>query len=193
MPGVDALFTTADAVGGSEGNHWVLAVEGLTQGSRNVETLKGELGARRVPVTVGNEEVKIASFSLVTIDGGGSLKEGDLLVPGPTEAHETGFYVDDNSWQLRPGDLVKVDMTHGALPRGLYVPVSAIRERNGATHVFRVGEDNIARQVSVEVAESVGELRRIVTKESLAGSRIVDTGIHFLRDGDEVLVTGKVR
>ena len=192
-PSMDGLFVVADALGGEAGDHWVLVVDGLTQGSRNAETLKGELKARRVPVIAAADELKIASFSLVAIEGKELLSEGDLLVPMPTRAHESGFYVDDNSWLLRPGDLVEVATTHGSLPSGMYVPVHAIRERNGSTHVFVVNDDGIASEVAVAVHESVGEMRRVAADQSLAGKRIVSGGVHFLQDGDRVTITGVTR
>ncbi|MEM7307944.1 MAG: HlyD family efflux transporter periplasmic adaptor subunit [Planctomycetota bacterium] len=188
--GGEGLYTVADAVAGEAPDHWVLRVRGLAQGARTAETLQGELQGERVPVRLGERTLQIASFRLVQLVGADDLNVGDLLVPEPTEAHLGGFVLDDNRWLLRPGDLVQVSVEQGVLPEGFYIPVSAVRERNGETAVFLLDDADRARFEPVEVAESLGELRRIESPRLEAGARIVASGVHFLQDGDEVVVTG---
>ena len=189
-PGGDGLFTVDEAINRDGERPWVLRVRGLSQGARTAETLRGTLQAERVVVELGAGTTQVASFKLVELLGPDTLNPGDLLVPMPTPAHESGFVVDDNRWLLRPGDLVQVSVEHGSLPPGFYVPVQSIRERNGETHVFVVAENDVARSIAVEVQESSGELRRIVAAELAEGLELVSKGSHFLQDGDTVIRTG---
>ena len=191
LPGDRGFFTLAESVGGTESDPWVLRVRGLSQGSRSAESLKGRLEAERLPVVLGERTIQVASFSLVELVECGDLRPGDLLVPEPTPAHESGFVVDDNRWLLRPGDLVQVSLDHGDLPSGFYVPVQAIRELNGRTRVFVVDPDDRARAVEVEVRESSGEMRRVVSDRLSAGDAIAAKGAHFLQDGDRVIRVGE--
>ncbi len=192
LPGGEGLYTVAEAVERSGDEAWVLKVRGLAQGARSEATLKGKLEATRVPVRAGDRIIQIASWSLVELVEASGLTEGDLLVPLPTPAHADGFIVDDNRWLLRPGDLVQVAVSHGDLPAGFYLPVQSIRELNGSTSVFVVGPDERVRAVVVEVRETSGELRRVVSDELADGDAVVASGAHFLQDGDRVAVTGTV-
>ncbi|MHC4376784.1 MAG: hypothetical protein ACYS26_09330, partial [Planctomycetota bacterium] len=175
-----SLYTLDEAVHVEGDQAWVLRVRGLAQGARNAGTLQGVLTADRIPVVVGDRSMRIASFSLVQVIAPGELAEGDLLVPNPTPAHADGFRVADNRWLLRPGDLVQVSLDQGSLPRGFYVPVQAIRELNGRNNVFVIGSDDLVRAVDVEVAESSGNLRRVLSDELRAGDAVVAKGAHFL-------------
>ena len=188
-PDGEGLFTLSEAVVGEGEDAWVMKVRGLAQGERTAESLQGSLQAERRPVRRGERVLQVASFTLVELVGAPDLGEGDLLVPDPTPQHADGFIVDDNRWLLRPGDLVQVSIDTVDASSGYYVPVQAIRELNGANHVFVVDESNTAASVPVEVFESRGELRRIASAELVEGARLVAAGAHFLQDGDQVLVT----
>lgn len=190
MPGMDGLYTTSDSVNQQGDTPWVLKVRGLEQGARNAQTLGKVLTAERVPVQLGERTIEVASFSLVSLRNAAGLKPGDLLVPEPDAKFEEGFLIDDNRWLLRPGDVVQVAADHRELPKGFYVPVQAVRERNGETSVFVVDAQNSVRAIAVKVAESSGELRRIISDELQPGTKVVHKGTHFLRTGDLVTFAG---
>ncbi|MEM8710128.1 MAG: HlyD family efflux transporter periplasmic adaptor subunit [Planctomycetota bacterium] len=196
VSGDTALYTVDEAVGGSTDDAYVLKVQGVRQGERSAESLKGELQSIKVPVRIGDDAIKIASFSLVQLLTDGAIDEADLLVAFPTPAHEGRFVVSDNRWMLRPGDLVQVSMGRSELASGFYVPVQAIQEINGATAVFVVSQDGgqgaRARRVEIQASESVGELRRIEAEGLKEGEAIVMQGAHFLQDGDAVTVVERL-
>lgn len=191
LPGGEGLYTVDNAVHVDGDRAWVLRVRGLAQGSRNAQTLDGVLQADRIPVVLGERSMRIASVSLVQLIAPGKLAEGDLLVPNPTPAHAEGFVIADNRWMLRPGDLVQVSLDQGRLPEGLYVPVQSIRELNGRNTVFVIGDDDVVTGVEVEVAESSGNLRRVIASGLQPGASVVAKGAHFLQDGDSVVRMGE--
>ncbi|MEM1067295.1 MAG: HlyD family efflux transporter periplasmic adaptor subunit [Planctomycetota bacterium] len=103
-----------------------------------------------------------------------------------------------NRWMLRPGDLVKVDLSGGASPSGLFVPMDAISRKSGKTSIFVIdssGETSVARRVPVDVASgelesTASSLRRIepIGDVALEGMQYVTKGSHFLIDGETVSV-----
>ena len=193
VPG-GGLYTLEDAVYEDATGTAVFKVRGLSQGERSPATLSQELSAERVNVRLGDESIRIASFALVEVfeaaPGNGSrLSPGDLVVPHPSPEHLQGFRIEDRRWLLRPGDLVRVGLDQGQLPPGHYVPVRAIRERDGTTWVFTVDDEGRARALDVSVHESYHDLRRISAPTLVDGARVVARGAHFLSDGDEVTVT----
>lgn len=185
------LYTLAEAVHYDGNQASVLRVRSLAQGARNASTLQGDLTADLIPVVVGDRSMRIASFSLVQVIAPGELAEGDLLLPNPTPAYADGFRVADNRWLLRPGDLVQVSLEQGNLPRGYYVPVQAIRELNDRNYVFVIDDSNVVRAVDVEVAESTGNLRRVLSDALQPGDDLVAKGAHFLQDGNTVVRMGE--
>ncbi|MEM6471833.1 MAG: HlyD family efflux transporter periplasmic adaptor subunit, partial [Planctomycetota bacterium] len=103
-----------------------------------------------------------------------------------------------NRWMLRPGDLVKVDLSGGAAPSGLFVPMDAISRKSGQTSIFVIdssGETSVARRVPINVASgdmesTASSLRRIepIGDVALEGVQYVTKGAHFLIDGETVSV-----
>lgn len=190
LPDDTGLYTVKDALGGTLDDAYVLRVKGVSQGERGASSLKRQLSAERVPVKIGENSLRVASFELVEIVGETSLVEGDLLVSFPTEAHAEAFVVADNRWLLRPGDLVQVSIDRESRPAGFYVPIQAIREVNGSTSLFVVDETGRARRIDVTAAESAGKLRRVEGEGLTSGARVVLEGVHFLVDGDAVTIQG---
>ncbi|WP_068259641.1 efflux RND transporter periplasmic adaptor subunit [Rubripirellula obstinata] len=108
----------------------------------------------------------------------------------------TVFLDAGNRWMLRPGDLVKVDLSSGNKDSGYYVPLNAIARTSGQTAIFVLqesGDGAIARRIPVElfqqdqenVTSSVCRIEAI-GEVSLEGKRLIVEGTHYLVDGEPV-------
>ncbi|MEM6468935.1 MAG: HlyD family efflux transporter periplasmic adaptor subunit [Planctomycetota bacterium] len=130
-----------------------------------------------------------------------NLVIGELYVDGMNPSQWVGDQVlldSLNRWMLRPGDLVKVDLSGGAATSGLFVPMDAISRKSGETAIFVVdstGGTPVAKRVPVNVASgdmeaSAASLRRIeaIGDVILEGVQYVTKGTHFLVDGEPVSV-----
>lgn len=97
----------------------------------------------------------------------------------------------DRRWILRPGDLVQVDLSDQPSGPGIYVPADSITEESGHAFVFRLDGDTV-RKTEVKLLDVAGQsLHRIeaVKKEiDLLGQKIVSEGVHYLVDGQQVVV-----
>ena len=180
------LFVLEDCLLVEEGRTTVLRVAGDGQRLRSSE-LTGELTPDEVAVELGPGQLEIIGWTLREVVGDTSLEPGDLLVEGPRPEHRGGVAIAFREWALRPGDVVWAALDVGDAPEGLYVPVQAISERNGATSVFVV-DGGVAREVPVTVGPGDGELRPIEGADIRPGTRVVLGGAHFLLDGDRITV-----
>ncbi len=115
------------------------------------------------------------------------------------EAKSYAYLVRDR-WQLRPGDVVQVELEGAAMAAGYYVPMNAVSQQQDGAYVFVVPEasgDSTATKVQV-IAMPVPEQPEYVRIESsdgqaLAdGSFIVAEGVHYLVDGEPVRVVSTV-
>ena len=125
---------------------------------------------------------------------------GKIIPPPDAEQGWSGgqVFYDVERWELRPGDLVSVDLRGGETRPGFYVPLSAIMEKSGTNFVLVVGSEgdgNTVRRVDVTVHDPIGTLRRIeaVTAGQLSeGMKIVAAGAVFFVDGRRVDVAEEV-
>lgn len=107
------------------------------------------------------------------------VKDGDTVV------------LNRQQWRLRPGQLVQVDLHHGHMQEGFYVPVQAVMKEGSGHHVFVVngeqdGEER-ASKIQVQPGATVGDYQAIepIGQTHLAaGTKLVVDGVHYLRDGD---------
>jgi len=107
-------------------------------------------------------------------------------------------------WMLRPGDLVRVNLSSQSPDVGFFVPVEAIYEESGDTFLFvvesREGE-TVARKTQVEtvIPDQLdnGSMMQIIPPPASSlgdGAVIVVGGVHFLRDGEPIAIqTGDAR
>ncbi|MFY2824161.1 efflux RND transporter periplasmic adaptor subunit [Ruegeria sp. MALMAid1280] len=119
----------------------------------------------------------------------------DLLtgqLPSNVKDGDTVFF-SRKRWQLRPGQLVRVDLRQGRMPAGYYVPAQAVVKSGDAHHVFVVEEqsngEEQATKVAVELGAAFGATQAISSDREGAlreGLRLITEGAHFLRDGDRV-------
>lgn len=124
---------------------------------------------------------------------------GELNVPEKPANQWNGNQVlldSPSRWMLRPGDLVKVDLSDSSNRPGFYVPMDAIVRKAGESFLFQiVGQDDstIVKQVPVRVAQptlgsTLSRLRRVesVGEQTLDGIQFVTQGTHFLMNGERV-------
>ena len=101
---------------------------------------------------------------------------------------------------VRPGDLVKVDLSSSFGQSGYYVPMDAIARDSNKTYLFVIDPSSsqpVVRRVEVAVTkedgmETTSSLRRIEPigdTQSLDGMQFVTRGVHYLRDGEPVKIT----
>jgi len=159
----------------------------LTQVERDLEAA---YRPERVAVTLADEWDQIDRWSLRRLGDAGGLVQGDALVmnPDPTAQDEL-VHLAGRQWALRPGDLVRIGLDLDRPPKGIWVPVSAISERNGSTSVARLDDERI-ELLEVQVHEAYQELRRVEAEGLGEGSRIVSRGVHYVSDGERVRVVG---
>jgi len=104
-------------------------------------------------------------------------------------------------WMLRPGDVVRVDLSGQSTAPGYFVPMNAIYEDAGATYLFLLDDSSspaVAKKVQVQLApqrdDTPGSLRRVLPPADMPTDpppRIIVDGVHFLADGEQVLVSKK--
>lgn len=152
---------------------------------------------RRVGVTAGARErgfVGILSYRELrdtgTLDPRSSLVIG--TASGPL-ADGTRVRLARSQWQLRPGQLVRVDLGARDLQPGTWVPLDAIvRDPDGQSRVFVVEADadgkQLASSIAVRTAEASGGLQRVEAIDGAipATARIIVEGAHYLRDSQAV-------
>ena len=89
--------------------------------------------------------------------------------------------------QWTVGQLVSVAVPIRARASSLAIPRDALVLRSDGSYVFRVGDDNVAEQIRVQVGDSHGELISVDGALS-EGDRVAIRGAENLRDGAGVRV-----
>ncbi|MDA8745123.1 HlyD family efflux transporter periplasmic adaptor subunit [Rubripirellula amarantea] len=139
-------------------------------------------------------------------DASRDLVVGKLRVADGTPEQWNGktvFLDAANSWMLRPGDIVKVDLSATDSVEGYYVPMDAISRQADGASVFVVresGGQTIAARVPVKGVNkgqtaTPSSLQLIELSEdaeqsdnSLEGARLITAGVHYLIDGEPINV-----
>lgn len=144
------------------------------------------------------------------------LVAGEIVLPeGTTELHDGDpvLFARD-VWLLRPGALVRVELSGEPLQPGFYVPINAIKEDAGRKYVLALqnaepggaasGDDAAAppepgtailRQIEVRVGVALGQLVRVDPVEAGAlrpGIQLASQRVYYLRDGERVTVAETV-
>ena len=128
-----------------------------------------------------------------------NLVVGKLLVADgePSDWSGDTVLVDaGGQWMLRPGDLVKVDISSAGTNAGYYVPMSAIAREMNQSFLFAldvVEGKPIAKRLPIRLdtaapQTTTSSLCRIEPLEAtpLDGLQYVTEGAHYLVDGEEV-------
>lgn len=112
----------------------------------------------------------------------------------------TYVYLVRDRWNLRPGDVVQVELEGAKMVEGFYVPMNAVSQQQDGAYVYVVPEgsgESTANKVQV-IATPVPERPEFVRIEpsdgqSLSeGSLIVSQGVHYLTDQEAVRVVSTV-
>lgn len=169
-------------------------------GKLKVRKLRVELGERKLPF-LGNwmfQQVIVDDPEFVPsknmVAGRLTVKEG-----APEDWNGDTLQVDSGGqWMLRPGDLVKVNLSIGETEQGYFVPMDAIVRDDEKSFIFVVdGSDDAttAKRVPVRLADltsrhSTSGLRRIepIEGDSFDGLQLITAGAHYLIDGERISV-----
>lgn len=162
-----------------------------------VSKLRVNLGPAKIPF-LGNWifqqiEVPDESFNPQAV-----AIAGKISVPSG-EANEwngdTILFQNKSQWMLRPGDLVKVDLSNTEVKSGIYVPMDAIAYESDKTYLFLLNEssDSTVTRVEVDagtatahVSSALIPIKPVDDSLDLTGRRYVSRGAHYLRDGEKV-------
>ncbi|QDT98509.1 efflux RND transporter periplasmic adaptor subunit [Gimesia aquarii] len=169
---------------------------GRTNPILKVEKMRVKLGEAQIKMLglLTFQEVELITPNEVDLDT--ALFTGPITVPSQKGVIWDGKTVleDRRRWQLRPGDLVSVELGVETLP-GFYVPLNSIRIEGNRKFLFKVNPDKKIRKVEIATFENVGKLIRIKATGNTkldAGSRVVLGQAHFLKDGEAVNIVEEV-
>lgn len=160
---------------------------------------------RKIRVKRGKSQIKMLGLltfqeiSVITpekFNPDTALFTGALSLPSQKGGTWDGKTVleDRRRWQLRPGDLVSVELGVET-PPGLYVPLSSVRIEDDQKYIFTVSPDKQVAKVKVQSFENVGKLIRIqvVGEQKLTeGVPVVLGQAHYLQDGEPVNIVEQV-
>ncbi|MEM8910130.1 MAG: HlyD family efflux transporter periplasmic adaptor subunit [Planctomycetota bacterium] len=165
-----------------------------------VRKLRVQPGALRVPY-LGEYIFRQVDVLDDEFDPSVNIVIGELIVDGidPNQWNGTEVLLESEPrWMLRPGDLVKVDLSGGTAEAGFYVPMDAIARNGGESFLFIVedsADGTAVRRVGIDVlsdasTSAISQQRRVAPRggESLDGRQYVTKGTHFLVDGERVSV-----
>lgn len=202
----DAYYVEQHAIHKDDQGEYVWKIIDPSDGS---ETSRGPLlKVEKIRVTAGNQLVNFLNLwkfqDLAVPEGEAFDPERDLVLgklefpQGQTELSGDTVLFEREQWQLRPGDLVGVDLSDNRMPSGFYVPMDAIGEKSGRHYVFAVdGSGGAAKVRKIDVSVSAGPSTRkrieSLGDQSLSsGMQIILGGVHYLTDGEAVNIASVV-
>lgn len=169
-------------------------------GKLKVRKMRVGLGPRKVPY-LGNWNFQQVLIDDADFDPEKNMVAGQLSVddgnPGDWEG-DTIQLDSGGQWILRPGDLVKVDLSGENINKGFFVSMDSIVREADKSFLFVVNEsdqETTAKRIPINVLDSkngkaTSGMRRIeaVEGQSLEGLRYIADGVHYLIDGEPVKV-----
>ncbi|MDJ0740536.1 MAG: HlyD family efflux transporter periplasmic adaptor subunit [Gammaproteobacteria bacterium] len=190
------FFTNSETLQQDDQGYFVWRVEGLTVADLGHD-FDPVFRVRKIRVTPGERLLRyLQVFTYRELADLGDLNPRTDLLAGRLPAHvEDGdtVFLSRKRWLLRPGQLVNVDLQHGRLPAGFYVPAEAVTRDDEGHHVYLVGQqengEQRATRVPVRVGASAGTLQAIEPAGSASldkGMKLIVEGVHYLRDGDAI-------
>ena len=187
------LYVPLDALLEDNDQMYVLRLPGVSFNSGAKRSAVGKHLPERVNVTLANEYTSVVKWNFRSVTDTGELTEGDFLIIKPQADYLNGVVIGRPKWLFRPGELVSVrfslakpHISTNASP-GFYVPNHAIVLLGGAPHVYRI-EAGKAVATPVSVLDNIGENSRLVAASLTAGSQVVVEGVHYLSDGQPVII-----
>jgi len=197
-----AIYASQDSIYQDELGHFVwrvtnMQVHGDVPEDRilNVENMRVDLAEAQVPF-LGNwifQQITIVDDS---IDASITPITGRLVVPDGSPENWSGdsiLFQRQGQWMLRPGDLVKVDLSDNTQATGLFVPMDAIAYEDEKTFLFLLNEaESTVERVEISAALDAKQtstsvaIRPVDPSISMAGRKYVSRGAHYLQDGEKV-------
>lgn len=168
-------------------------------GKLKVKKMRVTRGPRKLPF-LGNWLFQQVLVDDPEFDPEKHMVAGELFVDGkPEEWNGDTIQLDSGGqWRLRPGDLVKVDMSGSNAEKGFFVPMDAIVREGSESHLFVVdesGDQTKARRIQVELVNSsegrsTSGMRQIMptTGEDFENLKYITEGAHYLFDGESIRV-----
>jgi len=209
LPGAKegTLFVGEKAILEDADGHYLWMIENVTVQSTvpqdrllKVRKLRVALGPLKVPY-LGNWIFQQVIVNDSEFDPSKNLVAGRVTVSeglpeqwdGDTVLLDTG-----GQWMLRPGDIVKVDLSGDNSASGYFVPMDAIVRENEESYIFVATEtetETIATRLPVQMASgsepaATSGMRRIESADgqALEGLHYVTKGAHYLVDGEPIKV-----
>ena len=203
----EALFVVENAILTDKIGPYLWQITNATIQNRSLERevftvrkLRIDKGERRVPY-FGDFVFQEVIVSDPEFDPKVNLVTGEIQVGNGVPNEWEGEEVTLDSgvrWMLRPGDLVKVDLSDNSITEGYYVPSDAIARKDGEAAIFVIesaGEQTVAKRIPImftdtEAKSTTASLRRVVPMGDvpLEGLQYVVKGAHYLIDGESVTV-----
>ena len=206
LPGGEdgVLYASGDAILTDSEGSYVWQIDNMNLNSAlpadrrlKVSKLRVNPGAAKIPF-LGNwifQQIEVPDESFdptsVPIAGKLSVPEG---APNEWDG-DTILFQNESQWMLRPGDLVRVDLSNNEVQTGIYVPMDAIAYESDRTYVFLLSEgtDSTVERVEVvagnltsRVSSALIPIKPVDESVTLTGRRYVSRGAHYLRDGESV-------
>lgn len=159
------------------------------------------LTVKKYPVIPGDQLVNFQGLYLFRVlEEIGDLAPEALIAMDVPEGTSNGaqLVVAQESWRLRPGQLVEVLLTDDPPAPGLYLPMSSILPIGDDEGEIFVADEGKARKMRVRLFDNVEDLFRIeAMSESekqwlVPGAKAVLDPVHFLRDGDPIRIVEEV-
>ena len=165
-----------------------------------VQKLRVTLGPFKAPYvdSLVFQEVIVADAAF---DTHLNLVIGQLFVPEGNPSDWNGDRVrrdPGDRWLVRPGDIVKVDLSAGEKSEGYFIPLDAVARSQDRSFIFVIDESSgksVARRILVNVVtpdamQPPSSYCQIEPVEdvSLDGVLCITSGAHYIADGEEVRV-----
>ena len=190
------FFTNEETLHQDKEGYFVWKAQGLT-----IADLAGDFNpifrVKKVRVTPSDrylQFLEIFTYRELT-DLGGLNPKTDLLagaLPDDVKDGDTVF-LSRKQWQLRPGQLVRVDLHQGQMPEGFYVPSQSVVEDAAGHYVYVVQDEangeQRATKVTVRLGPSFGAFQAIeptTDGQLAAGMKLIVDGTHYVRDGEPI-------
>lgn len=194
--GEKVFYINAESIHEDESGHYVWKAEGLEINDLNsefdpvfrVSKVRVKLGKRSYPF------MQILTYQEVE-DMGTLDPERDLLIGTVSRDIEPGeaIALSRERWQLRPGQIVNVDLAQKKIAKGFYVPAQSIVKKADKKQIYVIKEINdegqYAQKIDVKVGENSGTLIKVepVSADDLQeGMKLVVDGAQYLQNGEYV-------
>lgn len=211
LPGADEgkLYVSHDAIYGDDSEPFIYRIDNMEMHGQlpsdrklRISKVPIEFGKASIPF-LGNwifQEIRILDESF---DPKKHVIAGKITVPDELKEKWDGdavLFQNAGQWMLRPGDLVKVDLSDNQARSNIYVPMDAIAYEQSKTFIFLAGEpqasnseETTVQRVEVNVLSESSSITStklpiepVDPEFALEGRLFVSKGAHYLRDGEKV-------